>query len=480
MSVVTNRVLNPSAESNTTGYTAVPGTTGAIAAGCVSTTATTAFGTKVSRTTWTTASTAAGGGQYYEVTLAAAGLAVGDFVSAGIFHVLSHIVTRLQFSVEFRTDVATISTSSAATQLVTAIDTVYGTAAAPDAAMLLENIQIPATCTRIRIRVLSVAGTSYANWSIGSYLDLDGVQLEKSATLHPYVDGSLGHAYGWLGTAGASLSVKNTPEIVLEPITTMDPQPRVKITVTDLYPDTNTITLYRVADATGTVREAIRLFAQGGFSVEDAEAPFMTTVSYRAMQYTEAGASTDYTPEASTYLDFDGDLISDPLRPASVVQVEFTVNAGLRPERPIPGAVKRVYTSSGIRLVALVGEEGGLTDLNMDFYTSTFADYEAMRNLIKTANGLVVIRTPPIGAMRMIPRVLYAFASNAVPDDFNLSADLEEIEWSNSVDETSQPEVGYATPLATWQTYIDAFPTWLDMENAYLTWLDAIKSPPGT
>lgn len=481
MSVRTNRATNPSAEVATTGFTAVAGTTGVISAGCVSTTATTAFGTKVSRTTWTTASTAAGGGQYVEIDLATSGLAVADVISAAVFHVLSHIVTRLQFSVEFRTNVATISTTSAATQKVTAIDTVYGDATAPDAAMVLEALVIPATCTKIRIRVLSIAGTSYANWSIGSYLDLDGVQIVKEATIGAYIDGDQGNAYGWTGVEHASTSVINTPEVSIEALVDPSPSPRVEITMTDLYPSTSSVTLYRVlaSGATNSVRGAIGLFAQGGFFVTDHEAPLGATVTYRAMQYDEDGVELGYTPSADTILPiYDEDWISDPLRPANALRVEFTDQAGTRPSRPIPNAIKRVYGADGIRFIALVGDQGVLTALNMDFYTSTVAELETMQQIIHDANGLLLIRTPPVGAMKMIPRTLYAVFPDAVPDDFNFSADVEDAEWSNTVHEVSQPEVGLAESLVTWQTYIDAFPLWTDFNAAYLTWLEAIQNPP--
>lgn len=482
MSVVKNRAINPSNETNTTGMTAVPGTSGAIAAGCVSTVATTAFGVKVSRTTWTTASTAAGGGQYLEVDVATAGLVVGDTISAGIFHVLAHIITRLQFSVEFRTGVGTISTSTAAAQLVTAVDTIYGTAAAPDATMKLEGLVIPATCTKIRLRVLSIAGTSYANWSIGSYLDLDGLMVEKHSTLRPYVDGDQGNAYGWEGTAHASIADFMTPATTLDPLEDPTPSPRVQISVVDLYPSTRAVTLYRVVDGISyTVREAILLAATGSFVANDYEAPFGVDVTYQAMQFSDLDGliPLGLTPIATTLLDVVEDWITDPLRPANALRVEFTDKAGSQPSAPFPYTQHRVNTPTGLRIVALVGDRSLLTGLNMDFYTSTDDERAQITTILEQSGGLLCLRTPPVGSMKLIPRTLYVVAGNPVPDDFNLSADLPDVEWYNTVDEISAPEIGFGVPIVTWQNYVDAFPTWNDFNAAYLTWFDAEKNPPG-
>lgn len=187
--ITTNYVSNPSGESATTGYTAVPGTTGVAA--ITNPTTTTAFGAKALRCTWSTASTAAGGGEYYEVDIATEGLIVGDVISVGLFHLLASISNRVQLSVEFRTNSVTISTSSAAEKQVTGGTIVTAsTRAGLPSDQYVENLTIPATCTKIRVRVLSVAGTGYANWSIGSYLQIDGLKINKGATLLDYSDGS--------------------------------------------------------------------------------------------------------------------------------------------------------------------------------------------------------------------------------------------------------------------------------------------------
>jgi hypothetical protein len=326
---------------------------------------------------------------------------------------------------------------------------------------------------------LSVTGLleRQATGAVGDVIQIDDIaviQYDDAVNPPAFVDGSLGVGYYWdNGTADLSPSSYYVPEVELEELTS--PSPGVRVTITDLYPDTEAVTLYRVGDRTNTVREALNLAAQGGFSVADYEAGFQIALTYRAMQYDADGAELGYTPEAQITLDVAEDWISDPLRPGNAIVVEFTDNAGQRPQRPIPGSRHRVYTASGLRIVALVGDQGLIQDLNMDFFTSTDADYERMLEIINEANGLLLLRTPP---PMMVPRSMFVVAWSPTPDEFNRPAGLGDVEWFNTVDETSQPDVGYGDPLITWQTYIDAYPTWADMQADYLTWLDAIRNPP--
>lgn len=194
--VRTNLVTNPSGEAATTGYTALPGTGGTAA--ITNPTVTTPDGTKVIRCTWTVASTAAGGGIYYEVPVTA-GLPYVFHVD----HIQSSVIQRLQLSVDWYNGASLISNSAAAAVVVAAATPVVGTLAAT----------APALATKARIKVISVTGTSYANWANTNTLDVDGV-LAVYGTHDPgYFDGSTVDAnhvwqYAWNGTANASTSYR--------------------------------------------------------------------------------------------------------------------------------------------------------------------------------------------------------------------------------------------------------------------------------
>lgn len=207
--IKTNLSSNPSAEVSTAGFVSVPGTTGVAALTSAAPSTTTAFGTKVLKSTWTTATTVAGGGAYMDVPVTA-----GYTYCFGFGHVKSSIGNRLRLNVEWRTASTTISTSSGTQTVVTAgaINTGFQQLA----------LLAPATATIARVGVYSVAGTSFANWSISSYLELDGMMVNFGSLLRSYFDGSTAstsvYTYSWLGTTGLSQSTRVETVVTTNPL----------------------------------------------------------------------------------------------------------------------------------------------------------------------------------------------------------------------------------------------------------------------
>jgi hypothetical protein len=468
VSIVLNGVTNPSGETATTGHVAVPGTGGAAAV--TNPTSATLFGSKVIRCTWSTASTAAGGGDYIEVDVATAGWAVGDVVSFGVFHVLSSIATRLQLSVEFRTSSATISTSVQSTQKQTAAATVYGSGTAPDPAFKLEALTIPATCTKVRIRVLSVAGTGYANWSIGSYLQLDGILGHKGATLLPYFDGATGPAYGWNGTANASTSAFYTPQLTLTPIPDMAPVPRVQITLSDPYPRMETVTLYRIAsNRQYRVRGWVDRVAAGGVSDFDFEPPFRVAATYSAEMFDANGVSLGFTGSFSTTVDYAGTVIHQPMDPSRAAIVEVMGDSADQLVRPFQGELARVQ---GRTLPVWVGNgRAGLSGMAFTIQTedpavdaavaSVFGDYD------DDQVPVICIRSSlPVGW----PNPLF-FAVQA-PARYSPDGYISDvIRWDLKGDEAAPPAEAIVTALLTYADIEAAFSDYASLEAAYLTYL---------
>jgi hypothetical protein len=190
---VVNLVTNASAEVSTSGWTAIPGTSGVAA--LTSVTSTTEYGSKVLRCTWSTASTAAGGGSSTDVAVVA-----GQTYSFVVNHIKSSITNRLQLQVEWRTSSTTVSTVTG---------TAFVSSAGVEGSATLNDQVAPATATVARIKVVSVTGTSYANWSIGSYLELDGVIANYGSTVQffdGYTANTSAYDYSWDGTVGLSTS----------------------------------------------------------------------------------------------------------------------------------------------------------------------------------------------------------------------------------------------------------------------------------
>lgn len=183
---VTNLVTNPSGETATTGWSAVAGTSGTAAVTNPKVTGLIRQGRRELRCTWSVASTAAGGGLKYDQAVTA-----GLVYSFGLGRVRASIGNRLQVSVEWRTASATISTVTATAVQVTA-GTIYD-----EATFLLENLTAPPTATVARIGLLSVSGTGYANWSIGSCLGVKLLMVNTGATLYRPFDGDTVFGATW-------------------------------------------------------------------------------------------------------------------------------------------------------------------------------------------------------------------------------------------------------------------------------------------
>lgn len=175
---ITNLVSNPSGETATTGWTVVAGTSGVAAVSNPLVTGNLVQGWRELQTVWSAASSAAGGGVYFDVPVTA-----GSVYSFGFGRVRSSIGNRLQLSVEWRTASTSVSTVTGTATQVTA-GTIYD-----QSTFKLENQTAPATTTVARVKLLSVAGTGYANWSIGSYLGVKLLMVNTGATLYRPFDG---------------------------------------------------------------------------------------------------------------------------------------------------------------------------------------------------------------------------------------------------------------------------------------------------
>lgn len=252
-------------------------------------------------------------------------------------------------------------------------------------------------------------------------------------------------------------------------ITTASP-PAIRVTFdsSELDSSTSTVTLYRTADGqTSQVRTAIALFAAGGFTAFDAEAPVGVPVTYRAMQFDSDGNQIAYTASVTASIAAPATWtawISDPLDETSALQVVLADSAGADPKRTIPGTVYQIGPDAHL----LAGVQGKIVGLDMSFYTNSDGADAAILDLIARTSGQVLIRTGPAFGT-LIPRALYCFAGTATPSYMNGDGSA----WTNQVSELSPTTQGIAVSNASWQDVIDAFDTWADFNAAFASWLDA-------
>lgn len=259
-------------------------------------------------------------------------------------------------------------------------------------------------------------------------------------------------------------------------VTATDAPPSARIEFASLAAGTERVTVWRQFDGlTTSVRRGLNKFAAGGFVTVDDEVPAGTEVTYYATMFDDDGEKIADTDGTSVTVAAGQDptiaWFSDPLVEGSAIAVEMAATAGTKPSRPMVGQTYQI----GMRTVVLNSRQSDIVDLNMDFFTADTSTRDRIQQLLAATNGLILIRTAP---PMMVPRMLYCWAQNAVPDDFSLPLGVEDVAWDNKVQQVSEVEGDTSVVAVTWQTYIDAFPTWADMKAAYSSWFDAMKNPP--
>lgn len=196
-----NLAANPSAETNLTGYKVEIGTGGVTAdsrgtsGGAVS--------AGFFRTTWTTGNTAGNAGPSYIQTGITG--ATGDKLSASLWVRSS---TNRTITLEMALNNSGVGNTYADGPSVALTANVW---------TLIKVENVTATAAYNEIYLWAYSGTVFAT---GSTMDLDGILLEKSASVGTYFDGDTPDVdqndYAWLGTAHASASVlKQASSLIL-------------------------------------------------------------------------------------------------------------------------------------------------------------------------------------------------------------------------------------------------------------------------
>jgi len=248
------------------------------------------------------------------------------------------------------------------------------------------------------------------------------------------------------------------------------PGPSVQVLFEDLDPDCVELTVWRsTANADSVVRGADRQPAVGGFVVTDTDAPVGVPVTYRGEQFDSDGIRIGFTDAAEVSLPSRKAMawVSDPLDPATAVEVELEGSFLNEINRPRPTAV---YQAGG-RTVALMGQRQLRRNIPLSMTTETRDEAEALDAVL--GRGVVLIRTGPEAP---IPRLLYVVIPEVpfVP----YASWLEKAVWPLVGHEVSGTTVQVAVPLYTWADVKAAYATWDLVKADYLTWLDLKSRPP--
>lgn len=372
---------------------------------------------------------------------------------------------------------------------------------------LLADFENAGTGESYRVREMVMSTTPITGYFDGSTVSTDATKQylwsgapNASASFQTYnlpltyFDGSLTNAastmYAWTGTANASTSTATTytPALALVPRPLFDPTPRVEITLTDLTPTSNKVTLWRTADGK---RQAVRGFRNRTVVtadyIIDYEAPLGRTVTYDVEVLSGINAQVA-APTASTSVNSASGAIQDPLVPSSTVPVygefgpdgkpylrdqamkdlEYAVDATLIPIMGSPDPV------------GILGQRMSARGVDMSMSTRAAQAAADMRNLLMQA-PLVLVRPLPRWA-GALPGLCYLAIGNPHEQPVDEAWGGQLIRWELVGDLVAAPTMNVL--VALW-TYGDVKALWGTYQQAQTalsgkTYLDVLKSPAGT
>lgn len=478
ISTITNLVTNPKVAAAATGYAAVAGT-GGTASGARNTAAGYTGAAGFFRTAWTVATSAiSGGGSYTQAGLAAA------TQYSHLMMVRSSKAQTVRLSAQYQ-NASSVNVGSV----------VNGTSVALLAntwtAVKVEAATSGAAVTKVVLTAATTTGGS--NWANGDSFDIGFVTIITGPTAAAPFDGSYVNAasvvYAWTGAADASTSTAAlyTPALALVAKATFDPCPRVEVTLTDLTPSTNTVTIWRTADGK---RQAVRGFRKrdvvSADFVIDYEAPLGRTVTYE-VEVTAGINAQAGSPQQTTTVNAASGCIQDPLVPGSAVPVfgEFPGGGQATLRGDALKALEYRADMSVMQIlgspdpVALMGQRMAAGGVDMSMVTDAAQEAANLRNLIQQAPLLLVRPLPHWAAA--LPGLCYLAASAPTEMPVTEAWGGSLIRWQLVGDLVAAPTMNVLVPL--W-TYGDVKALWGTYQQAQTalsgkTYLDVLKSPSG-
>lgn len=478
VTVRTNRATNPEVAAAGTNWGAVPGT-GGTASGARNTglgyTATVGFW----RVAWTVATTAVSGGLSYTQT----GLAAATQYSHQIWVRCSKAQT-VSLSAQYQ--------DASAVNVGTAFNGPNVTLVANEWAQVkVEAATSGALVDRVVLTCAALApGT---NWADGDTLDGDLVVIETGAVCGGPFSGSTPNGgstmYAWTGAVDASTSTATlyTPVVTATAFTTYDPCPRVEVTITDLTPTANTVTVWRTADGK-------RAAVQGGRdrsmlaadSVIDYAAPLARTLTYDIEITAGIGTAAAAIPSNVTVAATQG-CVQDPLVPSTAMPVysEVGPNGELA---LLESSLKNLEYAAEMSLipvmgspdpVGIMGQRFAAKGVPFNMVTEAAQHATDMRELIMSS-PLLLVRPLPSWA-GALPGTCYVGAETITEKPINEAWGGNIIEWHANGSLLAAPSMNVIVPL--W-TYGDVQALWTTYQQAQTaltgkTYIQVKKSPTG-
>lgn len=263
----------------------------------------------------------------------------------------------------------------------------------------------------------------------------------------------------------------SAPSVV--PMPHGSPVPAVQVTVTEVWPGTQVVNVYRIADGREfQVRGGVRKLAVGGTSVVDWEAPFGVPITYRVECFADAAAtvSLGYSDPAETVLDVRRAWLHQPLNPSMCVSPEMLWGTALERTRETPGDVVWVQGADVATWVG--GKRRGAQDVPFALLVDrdgADAFQQLLGGYTRQQSAVLCIRTPV--DMR-VPRTFFGVVSSAKETTLNRPGVGEAIQIDFATTEARPPAPGLVVALLRRKDIDAAYPTRAARAAAYLTRLE--------
>lgn len=474
MSVVTrtNRATNPNVATST-GYAAIPGTSG-VASGSVNTGAGYDGKANFWRVSWTGGTTAVSGGASYLQT----GLTASTQYTLSMW-VRSSKAQTVSLKAQFQTS------ASANVNLLTG----SSVALIADAWTRL-SVSGTSGAAVDRVLLQATATTGGSNWGIDNF-DIDAVLIETSSVLDYFFDGSytngLGVEYAWSGAADASTSTAKlyTPALAL--LAKNDaPTDRVQITITDLPPTSQTVTLWRTADGERLpVRSYDNVQVIGSDVTTDYEVSLGRLLTYELEVLSGSGTGGP-TASATITVTATSGWIQDPLDPSTALRIygDYATDGAFLDEDSLksltmPANVNTIQIMGSKRQVALMSERLIQSGLSFKMVTDAVAASDALRLLLEQTPLLLIRPLPEWSAA--LPGLCYTAAPAPEEHPITEARGGTLIEWKFDTGLVEAPKMNFVIPVWTYQDWQALWPTFQGAQTAHSgkTYLQAKISPTG-
>lgn len=472
----TNRAVNPSVASAATNYSAVAGT-GGTATGARNTGAGADETAGFYRTSWTVATTAVSGGVNYLQT----GLSANTQYRVSAYVRSSKAQTIRLRAAWQNSSSSTVNTTNGTGVAVTAntwtrIDLLGTSGAAVD-----------------RVSLTAEATTGGSNWANGDTMDLDLILIEQTSILQDYFDGdyvdSLGIEYAWAGTAHASNSTAVTYVPTLTLLAKSDaPCDRVEITIADLPPTTQRVTLWKTVDGKrSSVRSYRKVLIVGSDFTTDYEVPLKRLVTYD-LEVVSGTALGVENPTASLTISAPASgWIQDPLDPSTAVPLfgDYSTAGAYLFEDALgkidyPADITKLRILGDSEPIALMSSRGAAEGLSFTMETDTTTMSANLRALL-TNNPLLLIRPLPEWAPGL-PGLCYTAAPT--PSEIRVTpygTPGKLVRWRFDTGLVKAPAMNVVIPVWTYTDFQGQWATYGAAQTALSgkTYLQVKKSPSG-